>query len=103
VKNWEKAESEVRKDLAKVASAPKAKVEPMPVGKVESKPEAKDPPQSAAIKAPQPESKAVPKSEIKIDPKTEAQATTVPDVPPQLVKRVHELYETAWTRGRSSG
>ena len=28
VKNWEKAESEIRKDLAKAGSAPKTKVEP---------------------------------------------------------------------------
>ena len=47
VKNWEKAESEIRKDLAEAGSASKTQVEPMLVGKVASKPEAKDVPQSA--------------------------------------------------------
>jgi H+-transporting ATPase len=133
VKNWEKAEAEVRTDLAKAAAASKPKVAPPPVGKVESKAEAKDPPKSAskgpqdetkaaaapkttveptpvakveskheakeppqsvAKMGPQPEAKAAPKSEIRIEPKTEAQANTASDAPPpQLVKRVHELYE----------
>ena len=93
VKNWEKAESEVRTGLAKAAAMPKTKGEPTPVGKVASKPEAKEPPQSVAKMGSQPEAEAVSKSEIKIAPKTEAQDKTASDVPPQLVKRVHELYE----------
>jgi H+-transporting ATPase len=92
VENWEKAESQIRKDLAKVAAPSKAKVEPMPIGKVESK-HADHPPQSVATAAPQPETKAVSKSEIQIELKTDAQAKTASDVPPQLVRRVHELYE----------
>jgi H+-transporting ATPase len=68
VKNWETAESEIRTDLAKAGSATKDQVEPIPSVKIASKPE-------------------------KIEPKTEGQAKTAPDVPPQLVKRVHELYE----------
>ena len=61
VKNWEKAESEIRKGQGKAT--------------------------------PTPEAKAMPKSEIEIEPKTDAHTETPPDVPPQLVKRVHELYE----------
>ena len=85
VQNWEKAESEIRKDLAKAEPPGETKAEP--------KPEAKDQPQSVAKMEPQPEAKAVPKSEIKIEPPPTAKAETPSDVPPQLVKRVHELYE----------
>jgi H+-transporting ATPase len=92
VQNWEQAESEIRKDLANAGSAPKTKVESVPEGKVESKSEAKDAPQSANT-GPQPETKAVPESAIKEEPKTEAKPKTAADVPPQLVTRVHELYE----------
>ena len=92
VKNWEEAELEVRRELAKAGSAPKGAVGPMPVGKVEPRPEAKEPKSAAKIGL-QPEYKAVLKSEIKIEPKTEAQAKSPPDVPPQLVKRVHDFYE----------
>ena len=110
LKNWEKAEAEVRADVAKAASASKAQVEPTPVGKGEAEPEAKDPPRLAQ-KSLLPETKALPKSEIKIEPQTEAQAKTASDVPPQLVKRVHELYEELgreevgvveeWERGKT--
>ena len=93
VKNWEKAESEIRKGLGKDESATETKAEPKSVGTVESKPEASGPPQSAPKADPQPEGKALPKSEIKVEPKTEAHTDTPSDVPPQLVKRVHELYE----------
>ena len=93
VKNWEKAESEIRKGLGKAESATETKAEPKSVGTVESKPEASGPPQSAPKADPQPEGKALPKSEIKVEPKTEAHTDTPSDVPPQLVKRVHELYE----------
>jgi H+-transporting ATPase len=91
VENWEEAESEIRQELAKAGSAPKGRVGPMPVGKVESEPEAKGP-QSVAKIGLQPEAKAVPKSEIKIN-NTEARAEIPSDVPPQLVKRVHDFYE----------
>jgi H+-transporting ATPase len=65
----------------------------MPVGKLESKPEAKDPSQVVAKADPEPQARAFAKSEINIEPKTEAQTETPSEVPPQLVKRVHELYE----------
>jgi H+-transporting ATPase len=53
VKNWERAESELRTDLAKAGSSSKAQGEP----------------------------------------KTEDEAKTASEVPPQLVRRVHDLYE----------
>jgi H+-transporting ATPase len=77
VQNWEKAESQIRTDLAKA----------------EPKPEAKDQPQSVAKMEPQPETKAVPKSDMKVEPPPTAKAEAPSDVTPQLVKRVHELYE----------
>jgi H+-transporting ATPase len=58
-----------------VESKPKDKAEPQPAAKAESKPEAKDDS----------------KTEAKVQPKLEAQ--TPPEATPQLVKRVHELYE----------
>ena len=39
------------------------------------------------------EAKAEPKPEAKAEPKPEAKAKTPSDLTPQLVKRVHELYE----------
>jgi H+-transporting ATPase len=77
VKNWEKAESEIRKGLGKAKPTPETKAEPISVARVN----------------PQPEAKTMPKSEIRIEPKTEAHTETPSEVPPQLVKRVHELYE----------
>jgi H+-transporting ATPase len=65
----------------------------MPLDKLESKPEAKEPSQVVAKVEPAPQAKAIAKSEIKIEPKTEAHIETPSEVPPQLVKRVHELYE----------
>jgi hypothetical protein len=61
VQNWEKAESEIRKDLAKAESPG--------------------------------ETKAAPGAEAKDRPQPETKAETSSDVPPQLIKRVHELYE----------
>jgi H+-transporting ATPase len=63
VQNWDKAEREIRKDEAKTEPKPEAKAEP----------------------------KAEPKAEIKAEPKPNAKAET--DLTPQLVKRVHALYE----------
>ena len=93
VKNWEKAESEIRKGVGKAESATETKAEAVSVGKLASEPEASGPAQSAPKADPQPEGKALPKSEIKVEPKTDAHTDTPSDVPPQLVKRVHELYE----------
>ena len=107
VQDWKKAEQEIRnkedekepmptakaeqpKTEEKAGSTPVAKVDaPAPEAKVnESKSEAK-------ADASKPESKAdEPKPGAKADqPKPEAKDKIQPDVSPQLVKRVHELYE----------
>jgi len=79
VQDWKKAEQEIRNDEAKGEPKPEAKAD-------EPKPEAK------AVA--EPEAKAEPEPEAKADePKPEAKDKTQPDVTPQLVKRVHELYE----------
>ena len=113
VQDWKKAEQEIRNDEAKGAPKPEAKAdEPKPEAKAEPKPEAKaDEPKPEAKAEPKPEAKAEPKPEAKADaptpetkaepepeakaaePKPEARDKTQPDVTPQLVKRVHELYE----------
>ena len=71
VQDWKKAEREIRNDEAKAEPKPEAKAE-------ESKPDANA--------EPKPEAKA---DDMKPETKTKAQ----PDATPQLVKRVHELYE----------
>jgi hypothetical protein len=85
VQNWEKAESQIRTDPAKAEPPGETKAEP--------KPEVKDQPQSVAKMEPQPEAKAVPKSDMTVEPPPTAKAETPSDVTPQLVKRVHELYQ----------
>jgi len=92
VQNWERAESEIRKDLLKAASSPGTEAKSMSAGNVASTPDAKDAPQPAKPGT-QPEIKAVPEPAIKNGPDTEAKPKTGSDVPPQLVTRVHALYE----------
>lgn len=84
--DWQKAEREIRKEE-------EAKAEPKPEAKPESKPEAKADPKLEAKPESKPEAKADPKPEAKPDPKLEDKAKTPSNVAPQLVKRVHELYE----------
>jgi H+-transporting ATPase len=67
--DWKKAEQEIRKNEPK--SGPKTEA------KDETKPEAQD----------------ETKPEDKVEPKPEAKDITPSDLTPQLVKRVHELYE----------
>jgi H+-transporting ATPase len=76
VQDWEKAEREIRKDEVKAESKPDAKAaEPKPDAKAtEAKPDAKA-------------------TEAKPDAKPEVKAKTPSDLTPQLVKRVHELYD----------
>jgi H+-transporting ATPase len=104
------------KPEAKAAPTPEAKADaPKPEAKADQpKPEAKaDAPAPETKGEPKPEAKAdaltseakvEPKPEVKADtpkpaeakadePKPEAKDKTQPDVSPQLVKRVHELYE----------
>jgi len=76
------AETEAKPD-AKAGSKTQAKPEPKPKTVAEAKP---------AVE-PQPESKVEPQPEAKAEPKPEAKVKSPSDVSPQLVKRVHQLYE----------
>jgi H+-transporting ATPase len=90
VEDWEKAEREIRKPDPKAEPKPEAKAEAKPEPKVE---EQADQPKPDAKAEPKPEAKAEPKAETKAQPKPDAEDKTPSDVTPQLVKRVHELYE----------
>jgi len=86
VQDWEKAEREIRKpDTTKTESKPEAKTEPKPEAKPESRAEAKT--------EPKPEAKTESKPEAKTEPIPEGKDKSPSDLTPQLVKRVHELYE----------
>ncbi len=109
VRDWEQAKREILKDEAKAVPKPEARVEPQPETKAQPKPEAKAQPQSEAKIEPKSEIKAEPKPEKTVDPKPEikveqqpdakaeqkpeTKAKTPADLTPQIVKRVHELYE----------
>jgi magnesium-transporting ATPase (P-type) len=81
VQNWDKAEQEIRE----IQAGTEPKTETKPTAKAESEPEAKD--------TPKPEAKAVPRTQANPEPKAEAKAKPPPAVSPQLVERVHKLYE----------
>jgi H+-transporting ATPase len=109
------AKAETKPDAKADEPKPDAKVEPKPAAKAdEPKPEAKadepkpdskpdEPKPGAKADEPKPDAKVEPKPEAKADepkpeakadePKSEAKDKPKPDVTPQLVKRVHELYE----------
>jgi H+-transporting ATPase len=108
VQDWEKAEREIQTPDTKAKPKPEAKAEPKPEPKVEAqadqpKPGAKAEPEAKA--EPKAETKAQPKPQAKVEtkpetkpenkdePKPEADDKTPSDLTPQLVKRVHELYE----------
>ncbi len=110
VQDWNTAEREVRKLDRKAEPKPEAKAEPQPEPKVEaradqpksdpqaeSQPEAKAEPKAESKDQPKPqaaaETKPATKPEVKDQPKPEAEDSTPSDVTPQLVKRVHEVYE----------
>jgi H+-transporting ATPase len=78
--DWKKAEGEVRKD--------EAKAEPKPAVKAAAQPETKaDQPKPAS-------DTDEPKPDVKADDRTpDAKDTSRSEATPQLVKRVHELYE----------
>jgi len=76
---------------SKAESKPAAKDTPNPEVKVELKPEVKDEPKPEVKDGLKPEAKTEPKPETKVEPKPEVKAPS--EVTPQLVKRVHELYE----------
>jgi H+-transporting ATPase len=77
------------KSDAKAAPASDAKAEPQPEIPAEPKLNAKAEPKSDAKAAPKPESKV----DAKAEPKPDSRVQTQQEVTPQLVKRVHELYE----------
>ena len=81
------------KPEAKPEPKPEAKDETKPETKPEPKPEAKDETKSETKPEPKPEAKDETKPEAKPEPKPEAKDETPSDLTPQLVKRVHELYE----------
>jgi hypothetical protein len=91
--------TEPKPDAKAAESKPDAKAtEPKPDAKAaESKPDAKatEPKPDAKPADPNPEAKATePKPEAKAtEPKPETKVQTSSDLTPQLVKRVHELYE----------
>jgi len=109
VQDWEQAEREIRNPEVKAEPKPDAKAEtkpeaiaepkpetkaqPAPDAKGEPMPEVKAEPKPEAKAETKPEAKAEPKPEAKAEPKPEAKAKTPSDLTPQLVKRVHELYE----------
>ena len=85
VQDWEKAEQEIRK------AEPEVKPEAKPEASPEPKPEANPEPKPEAKVEPKPEASPEPKPEANPEPKPEAKAPS--DLTPELVKRVHELYE----------
>ena len=105
VQDWKKAELEIRNDKAKAEPKPEAKADEQKTDAKadQSKPETKAdaPKPEAKIDEPKTEAKAdQPKPETKAEPenkddqtKPEEKGKPQPDVSPQLVKRVHELYE----------
>jgi H+-transporting ATPase len=81
------------KSEAKAEPQPQAKAEPKPEAKTEHQAKAKVEPKPEAKPEPKPEDKAEPQPKTKAETKPEAKAKTPSDLTPQLVKRVHELYE----------
>jgi H+-transporting ATPase len=91
----------VSKLEAKAELQPEVKVEPKPETKAEPKPQAKTEPKPKAEEESKPKAKPEPEAKptveaqpvSKVEPKPEAKVETPSDVSPQLVKRVHKLYE----------
>jgi H+-transporting ATPase len=86
IQDWKQAEREIRKDEAKSDPKAQAKVEPETGPKPETSPEVKAESKSETNAAdPKPDGK---------DESTPGTKTNVPsDLTPQIVKRVHKLYE----------
>jgi H+-transporting ATPase len=79
------------KPESKPAPAPDAKVESKPEGNGEAKPDAKADPKADGVEEPKVEAKMEAKPEAKDEPKPGDKPAS--EVTPELVKRVHELYE----------
>ena len=81
VQNWETAKREIQRDQAEAEPQSESK----PGAKVEAKPEAEI--------EPKPEPKVELQSDARVEPKTEAKSKTPSDLTPQIIERVHALYE----------
>ena len=93
VQNWKRAEREIQKDQAKPEPKPEEKAEPQSETKAESKPGAKVEAKPEAEIEPKPEAKVEPQPDAKVEPKAEAKSKTPSDLTPQIIERVHALYE----------
>jgi hypothetical protein len=91
--DWEKAEQEVRKPEVKTGAKPQATAEPKSEAKTDPKVTAKAEPKPEGVAKPTTETKTEAKPEAKAEPIAEAKDESPSDLTPQLVKRVHELYE----------
>jgi hypothetical protein len=91
--NWEKAESEIRNAQVKAEPPRGTKDETKPVVKVEPTPAAKEQLQPVTKTEPQPETKGAPNTEMSTASQPETRAEPETGVSPQLVQRVHKLYE----------
>jgi hypothetical protein len=72
---------------------PEAKAESQPEAKADAKPEAKPEAKTEPTPEVKSEAKAEPAPEAKVQPKPEAKVEPPSDLTPQLVERVHKLYE----------
>jgi H+-transporting ATPase len=93
VQNWEKAELEIRNAQVKAEPPRETKAETKPVVKVESTPAANDQLQPVTKTDAQPETRAAPNAETLTASQPETRAEAETGVSPQLVQRVHKLYE----------
>jgi hypothetical protein len=97
VQDWDQAEREIRKDEANAETKPNPKPETKPEPKTEPtsevKSEAKAELKPDAKTEAKSEAKAVSKPEAKVEAKPAAKVEPPSDLTPQLVKRVHQLYE----------
>jgi phosphoserine phosphatase len=93
VQDWDQAEREIRKDEANAETKPNAKPETKPEPTSEVKSEAKAELKPDAKTEAKSEAKAVSKPEAKVEAKPAAKVEPPSDLTPQLVKRVHQLYE----------
>jgi len=93
VQNWDKAEREIQEHQSRVEPETEAKDKPQSEAKVEPKPGVKEEPKSEAKADSKIQAKPEPAPKIEAEAQPEAIAKTPADLTPQLVKRVHQLYE----------
>jgi H+-transporting ATPase len=107
VQDWKNAEQEIMQTKDKTQPEPKSETKPdskseakpdakdeaKPDAKSEAKPDAKDEAKPDAKSVAKPDSKSVAKPDSKDEAKPDSKDETVSNLTPQIVKRVHELYE----------